>query len=99
MNQLTQRATMLKEKRKLDTQVKNGEIKNMSNKVNIPNLDMSEDMNFFDLQNIDEDDLLDEIGFLESETKKTMLDIMSNQKKFEQNSQKEMTKTIKAIKN
>jgi len=49
MNQLTQRATMLKEKRKLDTQVKNGEIKNMSSKVNIPNMDMSEDMNFFDL--------------------------------------------------
>jgi hypothetical protein len=55
----------------------------MSNKVNLPNMDMSEEMNFFDLQNIDEDDLLDEIGFLEAQTKNTMLDIMDNQKKFE----------------
>jgi hypothetical protein len=49
MNQLTQRATMLKEKRKLDSKVKNGEVTNMSSKVNLPNMDMSEDMNFFDL--------------------------------------------------
>ena len=83
MNQLTQRATMLKEKRKLDSKVKSGEVTNMSSKVNLPNMDMSEDMNFFDLQNLDEDDLLDDIGFLESETKKAMLDIMANQKKFE----------------
>ena len=83
MNQLTHRATMLKEKRKLDSKVKSGEVTNMSSKVNLPNMDMSEDMNFFDLQNLDEDDLLDDIGFLESETKKAMLDIMANQKKFE----------------
>jgi len=49
MNQLTQRATMLKEKRKLDTKVKNGEITNMNSKVNIPMGDMNEEMNFFDL--------------------------------------------------
>ena len=55
----------------------------MSSKVNIPMDDMNEEMNFFDLQNLDEDDLLDDIGFLESETKQAMLDIMANQKKFE----------------
>lgn len=49
MNQLTQRATMLKEKRKLDSKVKNGEITNMNSKVNIPMGDMNEEMNFFDL--------------------------------------------------
>jgi hypothetical protein len=74
---------MLKEKRKLDQSVKNGEVTNMSSKINIPVGDMNEEMNFFDLQNLDEDDLLDDIGFLESETKQAMLDIMANQKKFE----------------
>ena len=49
MNQLTQRATMLKEKRKLDSKVKNGEVTNMNSKVNIPMGDMNEEMNFFDL--------------------------------------------------
>jgi hypothetical protein len=49
MNQLTQRATMLKEKRKLDTKVKNGEKVDMSSPINIPVGDMNEEMDFFDL--------------------------------------------------
>ena len=40
---------MLKEKRKLDTKVKNGEKVDMTSPINIPVGDMNEEMDFFDL--------------------------------------------------
>ena len=85
MNQLTKRATMLQEKKRLEAQMKGGM------------LDQSEEMNFFDLNKVNDDDLLAEMAELETKTKTTMLNLLADQKKFEASSQEEINKTLKQI--
>lgn len=60
-------------------------------------LDQSEEMNFFDLNKVNDDDLLAEMAELEAKTKTTMLTLLADQKKFEASSQEEINKTLKQI--
>ena len=60
-------------------------------------LDQSEEMNFFDLDKVNDDDLLAEMAELETKTKTTMLNLLADQKKFEASSQEEINKTQKQI--